>query len=147
MEIEIMEGSWLGTGSSCDVEEGEFLTFCETDVKETCFYKTVDESVVEICERTFAHGNTKCLDRDYHQMHSSGQRGGRGGTFESFKEMITLKNCIVFSSMPWKFRNNTHQTLIRTFRTLPTIRRLPSNPFIKGTIYGGGSGGNIHDKF
>jgi hypothetical protein len=77
LEIEIVEGSWWGGGSSCDVEEGEFLTFCETDVEETGFYETVKESVVEICEGTFAHGNTECLDRDYYQIHSG--RQGRSG--------------------------------------------------------------------
>ena len=57
------------------------MTFCETDVEETCFDETVEESVVEICEGTFAHGNTECLDRDYNQISS----GGRGGLLRASK--------------------------------------------------------------
>jgi hypothetical protein len=46
---------------------------------------------------------------------------GLGDTFECFEEMIALKDCVIFSSMPWKFSYNTHQTFVRPFRTFPTI--------------------------
>jgi hypothetical protein len=46
-------------------------------------------------------------------------------TFECFEEVVALEDGVVFPSMPRKFGNDTHQTLIRSLRTLTTIWRLP----------------------
>jgi hypothetical protein len=120
------------------------LTFRETGVVETSTDKTLHENVVEICKGTFPHCLAQSLNGNYLSTLSQiakdvrwkrGETGVeeekrhgcglRGNTFESFEEMIALKDGIVFPPMPRKLRNNAHQTLIWPFRTLATVWRLP----------------------
>jgi hypothetical protein len=52
-------------------------------------------------------------------------------TLECLKQVIALEDCIVFASMPGKFRNNTHQALVGTFRTFSTVWGLKSAMYLK----------------